>query len=187
MSAARNPWAPWMAWAEVAMSASEMMMASAQVVGQRGTRMATARLPLSARDQKEFTMMGVEKMQAAGESMLAMMSPMLVNGGAVAMRLSELMWGQMLRNGRQFAKWSPLAWSDPAAWGPPSAWSEAPVEAGTRLLTEAVQQGNYLRATANDAAKAVSHVSRMASKVAKRGIKPVKTRAKANARRLARR
>ena len=181
MNAARTPWSPWMAWMDIAASMQDMALNAGQVVAQRGARMAAAGSPLSTRDRREFTLMGVEKAQAAGEAMLAMFSPMIINGGALSMKLGEMAWRQMMRNARLMRNWSPMAFASPAQW------ASAPIEASTRAMADAVQQGNYLSATANDAAQATVHISRAASRVAKRGIAPVKRRVKANARRLAKR
>ena len=198
-----NPWTPWMAWADAAMAAGDMAVASSQVIAQRGARMAKSGwplVPLGARDAKEFTLMGTEKMQAAGEAALAMLSPMLVNSGALMMRLSQMAWQQTQRNLNFIMQFSPLLvgagaaknwrapdWTAMLPFGPPSAWSEAPLEAGTRAMADAVQQTNYLTATAGNAARAAAHVSTAGAKAVKRAIKPVRAKAKANARRLSRR
>lgn len=60
------------AWTSLGLQASEMMLASAQVINHRLTRMATAKLPLSARDSAEFLHMGSEKVAAAAEAMIAL-------------------------------------------------------------------------------------------------------------------
>ena len=202
-----NPWTPWMAWADAAMAAGDMAVASSQVIAQRGARMAKSGwplVPLGARDAKEFTLMGTEKMQAAGEAALAMLSPLLVNSGALMMRLSQMAWQQTQRNlnfimqfsprlvGAGAAKnWRAPDWTAMLPFGPPSAWSEAPLEAAVRsnarAMADAVQQTNYLTATAGNAARAAAHVSTAGAKAVKRAIKPVRAKAKANARRLSRR
>jgi len=187
MNDARTPWAPWMAWMDVAASISDMALASGPAAAQRGARVAQAGAPLSARDAREFTLMGMEKLQAAGEAMQAMFMPAIVNGGALGIKLAEVAWHQAQRNLRLLHDWSPLAFADP-----PSTWGGVPFEASTQAMTQAVQQGNYLAATAEEAAHAVNQVSRTASRAAKRGIKPaksrpVKSRVAANPRRLAKR
>ncbi|MDI7774179.1 hypothetical protein [Asticcacaulis sp. EMRT-3] len=63
---------PFMLWFDFNMEAAAMLTASAEVIAQRTTRMATASLPLSARDQREFTKMSAEKGEAAFESLMAM-------------------------------------------------------------------------------------------------------------------
>ena len=166
---------------DVATSVGEMMLSSSQVVAQRSARMAAASTPPSLRDQKEFTLMGAEKMHAAGEAMLAMFSPILVNAGALGIKLSEMGMRQIQRNSRLLQNWSPLA------FGTPQSWSASPAAASTRAMNELLRQGSDVRASADDAARTAGHASSAASRVAKRGLKPVKSRVKANARRLAKR
>lgn len=197
-----HPWTPFTAWMDAAMSAGDMAMASAQVIARRGERMAGAKWPLSPRDAKEFTLMGTEKVQAAGEAMLSMFSPMMVNAGALLMRLAQMGQQQMLANLRFMGQFSPLLagaafmkaaplfkapdWTAALPYGPPSAWSGAPMEAATRAMSDAVQQANFLSDATARGARAAAQVSRAGAKAVKRAIKPVKSRAKANARRLAR-
>lgn len=166
---------------DVAASMSDMALSSTQVIAQRGARMAASSMPPSARDQKEFTLMGAEKMHAAGESMLAMFSPAMLNAGALGMKLMEAGWRQMLRNTRLLQNFSPMA------FGTPESWSASPLAASTKAMNEMVRQGNYLNASVNDAAQSAAHVSRAASSAAKRAIKPVHRKVKANAKRLAKR
>jgi len=197
-----NPWTPFSAWMDAAMSAGDMALASAQVISRRGQRMAQAKWPLSPRDAKEFTLMGTEKMQAAGEAMLAMFSPMMVNTGALMMRLAQMGQQQMLANLRFMGQFSPLLmgaafmkaaplfkapdWTAALPFGPPSAWSEAPVEAATRAMSDAVQQANFVSDAAARSVRAATQVSHAGAKAVKRAMGPVKSRAKANARRLTR-
>jgi hypothetical protein len=70
-SAISSP-APALAWAKLAMHSGEMLFAAMQVIQHRTTRMMTAGLHPSARDRKEFTRMGEEKVEAAMESAMAM-------------------------------------------------------------------------------------------------------------------
>ncbi|RJF98905.1 hypothetical protein D3871_10565 [Noviherbaspirillum saxi] len=51
---------------------TEMLFAAAQVINHRTTRMALAGPVPNARDRKEFTLMGQEKVDAAAESVQAM-------------------------------------------------------------------------------------------------------------------
>jgi hypothetical protein len=63
---------PLVLWTDLAMRTGEMLAASAQVIGHRTGRMARAGPAPNARDRKEFTRMGLEKVAAANESALAM-------------------------------------------------------------------------------------------------------------------
>lgn len=61
-----------MPWTGLALKTGEMMIASAQVISHRTSRMAAAGTPPSERDQREFHLMGQEKIEAAAESAQAM-------------------------------------------------------------------------------------------------------------------
>jgi hypothetical protein len=60
------------AWNQLAVLTGEMMLASASVIQHRAGRMATATYPLSARDQREFTRMVQEKIEAGQEAAVAL-------------------------------------------------------------------------------------------------------------------
>ena len=68
---------PFLLWVEVAMKTGEMMMASAQVIGHRTRRMAAAGSKPSARDRREFALMGQEKIEAAAKSASGMAAYMM--------------------------------------------------------------------------------------------------------------
>jgi hypothetical protein len=63
-------------WWQLGLKTWEMLTASGQVIGHRVTRMAVAGPKPSARDRREFTRMGSEKLQAAGQSGWAMAAQM---------------------------------------------------------------------------------------------------------------
>jgi hypothetical protein len=69
----RQPLASWpfALWTDLALRTAEMYVASAQVIGHRTHRMATAGPRPSLRDRREFARMGLEKAEAANESMWA--------------------------------------------------------------------------------------------------------------------
>ena len=62
---------PFLMWFEVATKTAEMMLASGVVIHTRVGRMAAAGPNPSARDRKEFTLMGAEKVKAMQDSALA--------------------------------------------------------------------------------------------------------------------
>ena len=64
-----QPWTLWMQWAA---RSAEMWLAAGQVIGVRTQRMARAGHKPSARDRREFTLMGTEKLEAATKSWMAM-------------------------------------------------------------------------------------------------------------------
>jgi hypothetical protein len=121
----RQPLASWpfALWTDLALRTAEMCVASAQVIGHRTHRMATAGPRPSLRDRREFARMGLEKAAAASESMWA-----------VAEQFGNLQGSWMLRG-----------WQDPMSF-----WN-----ASARLMGS--------------------------------GLKPIHSRATANARRLGRR
>jgi hypothetical protein len=62
---------PFGLWTDLALQTTSLMLASAEVISHRTTRMAQASIPPNARDMAEFTLMGQEKVEAAIESMQA--------------------------------------------------------------------------------------------------------------------
>jgi len=84
---------PFMLWTDLALRTGEMLAASAQVIGHRTGRMATAGPSPSARDRKEFTRMGLEKVEAANESALAMSRQL----ATAQMQAGFRFWNDMLR------------------------------------------------------------------------------------------
>src|SRR3569832_1733304 len=59
---------PFMNWSKIAWNATEMLMASAQVIHHRTGRIAKAGAIPNRKDQREFLLMGQEKFDAAAES-----------------------------------------------------------------------------------------------------------------------
>ncbi len=68
---------PYLAWTRLAFTTGEMLFASAQVINHRTNRIATAGVIPNARDQREFTLMGQEKLEAAAESAQAIATRMV--------------------------------------------------------------------------------------------------------------
>lgn len=146
-------WTPWFAWADILFKTAEMAMASGQVIGHRVQRMGQADLPLSARDAKEFTLMGREKLEAASESAQAMSQfwwraqQQAASGmWAQVLGLGTAWWslaggGSAVPAGQGAAAWS-KAWSEP--WKQAAQWSLSP----TGLLNQGLQP-IHSRATAN--------------------------------------
>ena len=71
---------PFMMWSRLAWKAGETAISSAQVIGQRTSRLALAGVVPSARDQREFALMGSEKGEAALESAQAVGARMMLLG-----------------------------------------------------------------------------------------------------------
>ena len=68
---------PFLVWTRLAWKTGEMMLASAQVIEHRTGRMPVAGAKPSARDRREFALMGQEKIEAGVESASAMAAQMI--------------------------------------------------------------------------------------------------------------
>lgn len=144
-------------WTELAMKTGEMMVASAQVIGHRTTRMAKAGPRPSARDRREFTLMGQEKIEAARESSQAMAARMVgVNHG-----LGSRAAAQML-----------------------ATTSAMLALASSRSLSQSVARQAALMRVLTQSASTAAQLSHSAAAVASHGLKPIHSRAVSNARRL---
>jgi hypothetical protein len=88
---------PFGLWTDLMFATGEMMLASAEVIGHRTGRMSTAQLPLSAKDQKEFTLMVQEKAEAGQEAALALAEQAARAATEMAMavpaQMMEAAWG----------------------------------------------------------------------------------------------
>ena len=151
---------PLMPWSDLATKTLEMMLASAQVIGHRTGRMALAGPAPNARDRREFALMGQEKIEAGVQSAQAMAAHMMLMSqpwGALAFR-------HLLRNSAAFM-------------------SLASSQTPTQLIA---RQAVLARAVAQSAVS-MADVSRNATTLAHRGLKPIHARAIANAKRLGKR
>lgn len=150
---------PLLAWNQLALKTAEMWLASAQVISHRTGRMALAGPRPSAKDRKEFHLMGQEKIEAAGESMMALSTRMF----AANQQMGALMLRQMTA-------------------GAGSAFMLATI----RTLAQSTRINAELagRAWANSGAVA-NQLARSGADVLHHGMKPVHARATANAKRLA--
>jgi len=161
--ASRSPQAlaglPFSLWNDIALRTSEMLIASAQVVGHRTHRMARAGHSPGARDRREFTRMGLEKVEAAGESFWAM-----------GQQLASMNWQLAMR-----------AWQDVLAAG--MAWMAF---GSTRTLPQLMQRQLALAHAIPPAVRSAQHLSDTAARLVGKGLKPIHARATANAKRLGR-
>lgn len=147
-------------WSRLGWAAGEMIVAAAQVIGHRTRRFAFAGSVLSARDQREFALMGQEKGEAALEASQA--------AGVSLMRLNQqfaaLAFKQMLSTSASLTSIS-----------------------ASRTSSESVgRQSNLLRNTMNGYAVAASKLSGSTAQLARRALKPVHTRVNGNLKRLGR-
>ena len=142
-----------------AVTTAEMMTASAFVIGKRVARMQAAGLVPNARDQREFTLMGQEKLEAAALSWQAMAQGLFTAGPQLA-----------LQSGRQMTA--------AAAALSAVATSRTPQQAFKRQ----VQAANAL----GEVVGAGSRLADVAASVAQAGLDPIHAKATANAKRLGR-
>ncbi len=150
---------PFIAWSEVALRTAEMMTASGQVIAQRTSRLAKHPQHYTGRDYREMTRMTHEKAAAAVES-----------GMAMAAELASLNW-QLASGG---------LWSALAAWNRTGRTAARPGS-----MSSLYQPMDWTR-TLLDLGAASSGLARDSARVASRGLRPIHSRATANARRLGR-
>ena len=151
--------APPLLWTGVASRSAEMMLAAVEVIGRRTHRMAVAGPNPSARDRREFTRMGAEKIAAAQASALAVQS-----------HLMTMPWQLGLR-----------------CWRDALAVSSAAVRVGrSRTAAEAIASTGRLTKAASTASRRAAHLSTAAARLAAGALEPVAQRATANAKRLRR-
>jgi len=150
---------PFTIWNDLALRTGEMLVASAQVIGHRTHRMAAAGHSPGLRDRREFTRMGLEKIEAAGESWWAMGQHMMEANLQLAVR----------------------AWQDWVAAS--TAWIAF---AGSRTLPQMMQSQLQLGRTLSQSAHSATRLSEATARLAHKGLKPIHSRATANAKRLRR-
>lgn len=149
---------PFSAWSKFALQTGEMLMASAQVINHRSQRIAVAGPSPSARDRREFTLMGKEKIDAAMESAQAITARMIT----MHMQLSTLAFRQTLDG---VSGWVAFA-------GSPA------------LAMSAKGQVELLRDAIRNSTRMLSELSGSLARVAHHGLRPIHSRATGNARRL---
>lgn len=151
---------PFLAWSRLAWKTGEMMLASAQVIHHRTGRMAAAGTTPNARDRREFALMGQEKIEAALES-----------GSAIAAQMMTL---------------NPLL--GPRAFKHMMTGAAAVMSlAASRTAGEAMARHAKLVRTMMQSAVTTAQLSGTTARIAHRGLKPIHSRATANAKRLGKR
>lgn len=150
---------PLLQWSELANQATEMMLASAQVISHRTGRMATAGPAPSADDLDEFSLMTQEKFEAAAESSLSV--------AAHCLQLNQQLWTQMLAQMQDAMT--------------------AMVSAATSSnLAESMTHQATLITAMSPSVDAHAQFSNAAADLTRRALDPIHARATANAERLAR-
>ncbi len=151
---------PFLVWANLALKTGEMMFASAQVIGHRTGRMATAGSKPSARDRREFKLMGQEKVEAASASACSMTSHMMRANTQLGTRAVR----QMLADA-----------------------TDIMALAASRTAGQSIARQAKLVRTMTRSVNTASQLSAAAAQLAQHGLKPIHSRATANAKRLAKR
>ena len=149
-----------MLWNTLAMKTAEMMLASAQVIGHRTGRMALAGPAPSARDRREFALMGQEKVEASAQSVQAMAAHLLSRN----QELGAQAFSNMLRS-----------------------TSALMMLASSRTPAQLIARQVALARALGQSSVSIADVSKSATKLAHRGLKPIHAKATANAKRLGRR
>lgn len=152
---------PVQAWTDFAMLSGQMLATSAQVIGQRTSRMMLAGANPTERDQRELAMMSEEKTAAVVESAQAMAQGVF----KLSQQLAVMAYRQMLAG-------VPLMMS--------LATSSTPQQSANR-------QANLMRAGLANSAEATSRISNAVPRIARKAVRPIHSKATANHKRLAKR
>jgi hypothetical protein len=153
--ATNNPMA---AWSQLALKTGEMLLASAQVINHRTNRIAMAGAVPNTRDQREFALMGQEKIEAATESAQAIATRMVTMNA----QIGTLAFRQML-NGMS------------GIMG---------LLAAPSMALSMKGQAELLRDAIESSATVASQLSDSMARLAHHGLKPIHSRATGNAKRL---
>jgi len=151
---------PFLMWSQLAWKTGEMAIGSAQVIGHRTSRLALAGNVPSARDQREFALMGQEKGEAAMEAARAVGVCMLM----LNQQLAALAFKQMLSTSAALMS-----------------------IAASRTAAESVdRQSKLVRDTMGSSVVAASKLSGATAELARCALTPVHTRVSGNVTRLGR-
>ena len=153
--------APIQMWSELAFKTGEMMLTSAQVIGHRTNRMAFSGPTPNASDRRELSLMSAEKLSAGAESAQAMALSMI--------GMTQQFWALALKQ---------LLTGTAATLSLASSRTAAQSQA---------RQAAAVRDTVANAAAATSQLSHSATRIVAKGLRPIHSRVKGNARRLAKR
>lgn len=151
---------PYLTWFRLAWETGETMLASAQVIHHRAGRIAAAGTLPSARDRREFTLMGQEKVDAGVESGSAM--------AAQLMSMNPLLGALAVKHMMKAA-------------------AAITALAASRTVGQAVARHAKLVRTLSQSASVTAELSGATARLARSGLKPIHSRATANAKRLGKR
>jgi len=148
-------------WSQLAWKTGEMAIAAAQVIGHRMSSAAFAGSGPSARDLREFALMGRDKGVVGLESALAVGEPLL----RLNQQIAALAFKQMM-----------------------STWVALMSIAASRTSADSVsRQSKLVRDTMTGSVSAASKLSGSTARIAGRALTPVRRRVSGNARRLGKR
>jgi hypothetical protein len=147
-------------WSRLAWKTSEMMLPSAQVIHHRTARIAAAGTKPSARDRREFALMGQEKIEAGVESASVMAAQMMALNPLLGARACKHMMT-----------------------GTAAVMSLA----ASRTAGQAMARRAKLVRTMTQSLATTAQLSGVAARLAQSGLKPIHSRATANANRLGKR
>jgi len=149
---------PFRLWSAVAWKFGELMLASAQVIGYRSELMRSVGDPVDPHNVRELALMGQEKMAAGAESTQAMALDSMMLG----QKLGLMAFGQMMTNMASLMSLS----------------------ASRSANQTMARQSAYAHKTLRNSASATALISRSTARIAQKGMKPIHSRATANASRL---
>ena len=155
-----SPFTPFMMWGDVAAKSFEMMWASAEVIAHRTGRMAMAGHSPSARDRREFALMGQEKLEAGAKSAQAMAAHMMT----MAQPWATTAYRDWLRNYAALVSFT-----------------------NSRTPSQMIARQAALAQALGKSALGMANAATSATRLTHRGLKPIHARAVANAKRLGRR
>ena len=147
---------PFLVWTHLAWKTGEMMLASAHVIQHRTGRMAAAGAKPSARDRREFALMGQEKIEAGIESASAMAAQMMAMNPLLGTRAVKNMMA-----------------------GTAALMSLATSQTASQAMARHAKVVRIMAQSAGTTAQ----VSAAAARLAQHGPKPIYSRATANAKR----
>lgn len=149
---------PFRLWSAVAWKTGELMLASFQVIGYRSEMMRSIGWPAAPDNAREITLMGREKVSAGVESAQAM----AIDSIRLGQKLGLMAFGQAMSNMTSLML----------------------LPAGRSVGPSMASQSALARKTLRHSATAAALLSSGTARIAQKGLKPVHSRAIANASRL---
>jgi hypothetical protein len=149
---------PFLAWSRFALSVGQMAASSAEVIAHRTGRVAFSCFNPAVSDQRELALMAQEKQDAARESLQGMVMPMFGLWQQAGILAQRQMWASALSAMSIASSSTPAQFADRQA----------------KAAGEAVRNSTV----------AAANISRSTATIARRALKPIHGRVKANVKRL---